>query len=164
MLLRPFQSSDLPTLHEIDEACFPPGVSYSPEELARFIGRRNAKTWVAQEGETIMGFLVGNREPAQVWHIVTIDVLEPWRRQGVGTVLMDAAEDWAAARGLCLIYLETAENNLAAQAFYNKRGYVKYERLERYYGDGTAAWVMVKRLKAEGRRMKTTTRHLATDD
>jgi ribosomal-protein-alanine N-acetyltransferase len=149
MQLRPFQPSDLQTLYEIDRACFPPGVSYSREELARFVGRRNAKTWVAQEGEAIIGFLVGNREPQGVWHIVTIDVLEPWRRQGVGDALMDAAEDWAAAHDLRLMYLETAENNLAAQAFYNKRGYVKYEKLERYYEDGTAAWVMVRRLGTE---------------
>ena len=149
MHLRAFHPADLQTLYEIDQACFPPGVSYSREELARFIGRRNASTWVAQEGQTIVGFLVGNREPGQVWHIVTIDVLEPWRRRGVGTALMDAAEDWAAAQGINMIYLETAEDNSPAQAFYEKRGYVKYERLARYYENGTAAWVMVKRLKAE---------------
>lgn len=149
MHLRPFHPSDLQTLYEIDQACFPPGVSYSREELARFVGLRNAKTWVAQEGQTIVGFLVGNREPGRVWHIVTIDVLGRWRRWGVGTALMDAAEDWATAQGIKIIYLETAENNLAAQAFYDQRGYSKYERLERYYEDGTAAWIMVKRLKAE---------------
>jgi ribosomal-protein-alanine N-acetyltransferase len=149
MRLRPFHPSDLRTLYEIDQACFPPGVSYSREELARFVVRRDGKTWVAQEGQTILGFLVGNREPGRVWHIVTIDVLERWRRRGVGTALMDAAEDWAAAQGIKIIYLETAEDNLAAQAFYNQRGYGKYERLERYYEDDTAAWIMVKRLKAE---------------
>jgi ribosomal protein S18 acetylase RimI-like enzyme len=150
MLLRPFHSADLQTLYEIDQACFPPGVSYSREELARFIGRRNSKTWVAEEGETIVGFLVGNREPGQVWHIVTIDVREQWRRRGVGTALMDAVEDWAAARGIKMLYLETAENNLAAHAFYAARGYEKVERLERYYANGTAAWIMVKRFKAKG--------------
>jgi ribosomal-protein-alanine N-acetyltransferase len=150
MRLRPFQPYDVQTLYEIDQACFPPGVSYSREELARFVGRRNAKTWVAQEGETVIGFLVGNRAPGQVWHIVTIDVREPWRRQGVGTALMDAAEDWAAAQDLRLIYLETAENNVAAQTFYVARGYEKVEKVDHYYANGTAAWIMVKRLKAQG--------------
>lgn len=152
MQLRSFRPADLQTLYEIDQACFPPGVSYSREELARFIGRRNSKTWVAQEDETVVGFLVGNREPGQVWHVVTIDVPERWRRRGVGTALMGAAEDWAAAQGIRMIYLETAEDNSAAQSFYEKRGYVKYERLERYYDNGTAAWIMVKRLKAKGKR------------
>lgn len=150
MRLRPFQPYDLQTLYQIDQACFPPGVSYSREELARFVGRRNAKTWVAQEGETVIGFLVGNRAPGQVWHIVTIDVREPWRRQGVGTALMDAAEDWAAAQDLRLIYLETAENNVDAQTFYAARGYEKVEKVDHYYANGTAAWIMVKRLKAQG--------------
>lgn len=150
MQLRPFRPADLQTLYEIDQACFPPGVSYSREELARFIGRRNSKTWVAEEGETIVGFLVGNREPGQLWHIVTIDVPERWRRRSIGTALMDTAEDWAAAQGIKMICLETAEDNSAAQSFYEKRRYVKCERLARYYENGTAAWVMVKRLKAKG--------------
>jgi ribosomal protein S18 acetylase RimI-like enzyme len=150
MRLRPFHSADLQTLYEIDLACFPPGVSYSREELARFIGRRNSKTWIAQEGEAIVGFLVGSREPGQVWHIVTIDVREQWRRRCVGTALMDAAEDWAAARGIKMIYLETAEDNHAAHAFYAARGYEEIERVEHYYANGTAAWIMVKRFKAKG--------------
>ena len=63
---------------------------------------------------------------------------------------MDAGEDWARRRGLGLVYLETAEDNIAAQTFYDARGYAKYEKLADYYADGTAAWVMVKWLKAGG--------------
>jgi len=110
----------------------------------RFITHRTSKTWVAQEGDAIIGFLVANREPGQVGHIVTIDVVEQWRRRGVGRALMDAAEDWAERQSLKLVYLETAEDNLAAQAFYEARGYAKVEKLERYYANGTAAWLMVK--------------------
>jgi len=144
MELRPFRTADFQTLFDIDRACFPPGVSYSWEELARFITHRASKTWVAQEGDAIIGFLVANREPGQVGHIVTIDVVEQWRRRGVGRALMDAAEDWAERQSLKLVYLETAEDNLAAQAFYEARGYAKVEKLERYYANGTAAWLMVK--------------------
>jgi ribosomal-protein-alanine N-acetyltransferase len=150
MLLRHFHSADLQTLYEIDQTCFPPGVSYSREELARFIGRRYAKTWIAQEGEAIVGFLVGNREPGRVWHIVTIDVREQWRRRGIGTTLVDAAEDWAAAQGIRMIYLETADNNHAAHAFYARRGYKKVGKLEHYYANGAAAWIMAKSFKAKG--------------
>jgi len=166
MQLRPFQPADLQVLYEIDQACFPPGVSYTRAELARFIGRRTAKTWVAQEGETIIGFLVGNREGGQVWHIVTIDVRQRWRRRGVGKALMDAAEDWAAAQGIKMVCLETAEDNLGAQAFYARRGYVKRARLERYYEDGTAAWVMAKRLPEAGRKPQAIlgSGRLRTDD
>ena len=147
MLIRDFQPADLPTLSEIDQECFPPGVSYSREELAAYIAHRSARTWVAEDKGSIVGFVVASREPVRVGHIITIDVLEGSRRQGTGTGLMKEAEDWARKAGLQLIYLETAEDNLAAHSFYATRGYRKVDKVDRYYSNGQAAWVMVKHLK-----------------
>ena len=147
MKIRAYHPADFQTLYEMDQSCFPPGISYSREELQRFINHRGSKTWVAEEGEAIAGFLIADREPGRVGHIVTIDVGATFRRRGVGTELMDAGEGWAQRLGLELIYLETAEDNKSAQVFYEARGYTKYEKVDRYYSDGTAAWVMVKWLK-----------------
>jgi [ribosomal protein S18]-alanine N-acetyltransferase len=147
MRIRDFQPADLPTLSKIDQECFPPGISYSREELAAFIAHRSARTWVAEDQGSIVGFVVASREPVRVGHIITIDVLEGSRRQGTGTGLMKVAEDWARKAGLQLIYLETAEDNVAAHSFYEARGYRKMDRVERYYNNGQAAWVMVKHLK-----------------
>ena len=144
MKLRAYHAADFQTLYEMDQSCFPPGVSYSRQELEKFINHGGSKTWVAEEGQAIVGFLIADREPGHVGHIVTIDVDAAWRRRGVGTTLMDAGEDWARRLSLELVYLETAEDNIPAQAFYEARGYVKYEKLDRYYGEGTAAWVLVK--------------------
>ena len=146
MHLRPFRPDDLQTLYEIDQACFVPGVSYSRKELAAFIGHRHSQTWVAEEAGKITGFLIANREPRKILHIVTIDVLKAWRRRGVGSLLMEAAEQWAGDHGLRVIGLETAQDNFAAQRFYEARGYRKVDEIERYYADGTAAWVMMKEL------------------
>ncbi len=148
MRLRSFRISDLDTLWLIDQACFPPGISYSRTELGRFIAHRQSRTWVAEDGREIVGFLIAKRHPMQPFaHIITVDVIEPWRRRGVGRALMDAAENWARERRLTAVALETAEHNLPAQKFYAARGYVKHERLEHYYTDGAAAWVMVKWLE-----------------
>jgi len=102
---------------------------------------------VAEDEGSIVGFVVANREPARVGHIITIDVLEVSRGQGTGTGLMGEAEDWARKGGLQLIYLEAAEDNVAALSFYEGRGYRKVDKVERYYNNGQAAWVMVKSLK-----------------
>lgn len=147
MQLRAFRPTDLQVLYEIDQSCFPPGISYSREELARFIVHRHARTWLADEKGEIIGFLIAHRRSHLVGHIVTIDVVGQWRRRGVGKVLMDAAEEWARQQGLQAIALETAEDNLAAQRFYAGRGYKKREKLDGYYADGTAAWVMIKWLE-----------------
>jgi ribosomal-protein-alanine N-acetyltransferase len=149
MHLRAFRSDDLETLYKIDQACFAPGISYPREELSGFISRRGSRTWVAEEKGEIAGFLIAERQAQKAARIVTIDVVDRWRRRRVGSLLMDAAEHWAREQRLLFIYLETAENNAAAQGFYEARGYRKVDRVENYYSDGTSAWVMLKWLKGK---------------
>lgn len=146
MRLRPFRPADLDTLYEIDRECFPPGISYPREEIRRSVEFRGGKTWIAEEGGEVVGFLIAHRQTGRVGHIVTIDVRQTARRRGIGRRLMQAAEEWARANRLGLIYLETAEDNRAAQEFYEVLGYRKVEKIPRYYSDGTAAWVMIKGL------------------
>ena len=147
MHLRAFRADDLETLYKIDQACFAPGISYPREELSGFISQRRSMTWVAEESGEIVGFLIAERQAQKVAHIVTIDVVERWRRQRVGSLLMDAAEHWAAEQKLLLVYLEAAENNEPAQSFYQARGYRKVDHVENYYSDGASSWVMMKWLK-----------------
>jgi ribosomal-protein-alanine N-acetyltransferase len=149
MQLRAYRSDDLETLYKIDQACFAPGISYPREELSRFISQRGSRTWIADESGEIAGFLIAERQAQKVAHIVTIDVVDRWRRRGVGSLLMDAAEHWAWEQKLLFVYLETAENNAAAQAFYGARGYRKVDRVANYYSDGASARVMLKWLKGE---------------
>lgn len=149
MRLRPFRPADLHALYEIDQVCFAPGISYSLEELSDYIGHRTSQTWVAEEAGEIAGFLIAHREPRKILHIVTIDVVKAWRRQGVGSLLMDAAEQWARDQGMRMVGLETAQDNVPAQEFYTARGYGKVGEIEGYYADGTTAWVMVKPLATD---------------
>ena len=144
MKLRAFKRSDLAALHRIDQACFPPGISYSARELDRYVSQAKSITWVAEDDTGLVGFLILAQEPQMVGHIITIDVIESRRRSGIGNMLMDAAEKWGVRKGLRLIYLETADDNHAAQSFYTVRGYAKVDEVANYYSDGRTAWVMVK--------------------
>src|SRR5271157_5334446 len=130
MQFRAFRTDDLETLYKIDQACFAPGISYPREELRKYIRQRGSRTWIAEESGEIAGFLIAERLAQKVAHIVTIDVVDRWRRRRVGSLLMDAAEQWAFEQKLLLVYLEAAENNTPAQGFYEARGYKKVDRLE----------------------------------
>jgi ribosomal-protein-alanine N-acetyltransferase len=147
MRLRSYRPSDLPALHKLDQACFPPGIAYTRRELARFIGHARSRTWVAEEENQIVGFAIANQESREVAHMITIDVPAGWRRRGIGNALMEAVEEWARGRQCQMLYLETAEDNLVAQEFYRQRGYIQHEKVEHYYANGMAAWVMLKWLK-----------------
>lgn len=143
--VRAYRRTDLDILHAIDAACFPPDISYSLEELRSFIHHRGARTWVAEVEGEIVGFLVGQHFPRNLSaHIVTLDVKQASRRQGIGKTLMGAAEVWARDLDCQRLSLETAEDNLEAQAFYVHLGYARMGTIENYYGNGATAWVMVK--------------------
>lgn len=53
--------------------------------------------------------------------IVSLDALEP--RRGIGSRLMDAAEDELRRRGVKTAYLVTTNDNPGALSFYLRRGY-----------------------------------------
>ena len=112
----------------------------------QFITHRDSRTWVAEAGDDTIGFLIACRESEDIAHIVTIDVVASSRRQGVGRALMNAAEEWAAAERVKFLYLETAEDNVLAQRFYKARGYSEVDKIDGYYSNGAAAWVMAKTL------------------
>lgn len=151
MMLRAYRPSDLETLWAIDQACFSQEICYTRDEIASFITYPGSRTWVAEENGAIVGFLIAGHQSRGVGHIVTIDVVEPSRRRGVGSKLMEAAEQWAREQGMAFIHLETAVDNLPAQRFYVARGYRRARRIENYYRNGLAAWLMVKGLKNQSK-------------
>ena len=57
-------------------------------------------------------------------YIDDIAVEEEYRRQGVGCRLIEAAIEWAKAKGVPGIMLETQDNNVPACMLYEKCGFV----------------------------------------
>jgi peptide alpha-N-acetyltransferase/N-terminal acetyltransferase B complex catalytic subunit len=109
---------------------------------------RGSFTLVAETGRSpkIAGFIVGRVHPRGLGHIITIDAVATYRRCGLGTLLMTAAEDRLKASGCDAIFLEAAVNNLTALAFYKKLDYYILKTLPRYYNKEMDAFLLVKRL------------------
>ena len=130
--LRSYEPHDFAALHRLDQACFPPGISYSKTTLRYFLTLASADCVVAVEGGRVVGFVLSEENPPLA-HIITLDVAEKQRRQGVGTALLQQLEANLAARGVRSVLLETATNNEAAVAFWQRRGYHIEATLKRYY-------------------------------
>ena len=149
-VIRDFQSDDFETLWRIDQQCFPPGISYSRPELKAYMRHRGAFTLVASNAGTteaekrIGGFIVVH--PGPTGHIVTIDVIPSARRFGVGSLLLQAAEQKLQAAGSRAVGLETAVDNVPALAFYKRHGYSVVRTWPRYYSNGVDALVLRKEL------------------
>jgi len=70
--------------------------------------------------------------------ILTIAVLPPWRRNGLGRRMLQAAIDAVARQGVKVMFLEVAANNLAAQNLYRKMKFAQVGLRKGYYADADA--------------------------
>jgi ribosomal protein S18 acetylase RimI-like enzyme len=132
---------------ELDQDCFPRGISYSRSELRAFLSQKTAETIVAEHEGCLVAFVLGSRRNPTDGHVITLDVAAAARRQGVGGQLMVELERRFRAAGVKQVHLETAVTNLVAIAFYQRLGYRTVARLANYYGPGLHAWKMEKALE-----------------
>jgi ribosomal-protein-alanine N-acetyltransferase len=145
--IRDYKVEDFGRLYAIDQECFPPGIAYSRNELHHYMKLRGAFTLVAENKKNeIVGFIVAQRHPKGMGHVVTIDTLKAHRRGGLGTLLMNEAEARLKEAGCDAIFLETAVDNMAAIKFYKRLGYFVLKTLPRYYPNNLDAFLMAKRL------------------
>jgi ribosomal-protein-alanine N-acetyltransferase len=151
--LRAYEPRDFTAVHRLDQACFPPGISYSKTMLRYFLKQPSADGIVAEEAGKIVGFILTEENPPLA-HIITLDVAEAERRHGVGSALLAESERNLAARGVRTILLETAIDNEAAVAFWQRHGYRTEATLKRYYLGRIDAFEMRKILPGTARKAR----------
>ncbi len=144
-ILRKYQPQDFEALYAIDQACYPPAIAYSRRDLRNYLRFPGADCLVAEADNHTAGFILTAHDDH--WgYIVTIDVLEPYRRRGVGAMMLREAERELAARGVSEVTLETATNNASAIAFWKKHGYRTRGVIRGYYPGPVDALSMNKTL------------------
>jgi len=97
------------------------------DQQSGFFPSKDLHLFAYSPDQQIIGGLTGDIS----WGWLHVDVLwvaEPYRKDGVGTSLMDRAEDEAIAMDVYQSYLETAD--FQALGFYEKRGYQIFAQLE----------------------------------
>lgn len=153
--LRESRREDFDTLWRIDQQCFPAGIAYSLFELKVYMRRMSSFTLVAERkaepgtpkaSHNVAGFIVAESGRKGLGHIITIDVLPEFRRAGVASRLLAAAEDRLKAGKCHGVVLETAVDNEGALAFYKRHKYFEVKKVAKYYSNGVDAMVLTKPL------------------
>lgn len=148
--LRSYRKQDLAGLHQLDQICFPQEIAYSRAELQHFLNHPRCFCWIAEQPDRkLAGFVIterARRNGLPAGHIVTLDVDPSARRHGLGTLLMQTAENQMKQEGAGLMSLEVAENNAPALRFYRGLGFVSRGRIVKYYGGRVDAEIMEKAL------------------
>jgi ribosomal-protein-alanine N-acetyltransferase len=143
--LRNYQPQDFEALYAIDQACYQSGIAYSRRDLRNYLRFPGADCLVAENDNQIAGFILTAHDSHWAY-IITIDVLEPHRRHGIGTMMLREAERALSANGVQQVALETATNNASAIAFWKKHGYRTQGIRKDYYPGGVDAYSMLKQI------------------
>lgn len=106
---------------------------WSREAFAKLLATPGAFAVLATRQEAPVGFALA-RAAAGEAEILTIGVEQDARRSGVGRALVEAVTNEAAARGAAELFLEVADDNVAARALYLALGFAQVGRRPGYYG------------------------------
>lgn len=127
--LRPARPDDLTALARLcGQLGYPATVEQLAPRLAALLAVPDTHLLLVAENEhALYGWLHGyvrlllESDPAL--EIGGLVVAECARGQGIGAMLLTAAEDWARQQGLALVTLRSQEHRSDAHRFYQRQGY-----------------------------------------
>lgn len=137
--IRNAQREDLPVLVRLRESV---GWSSGGVEagFANVESGRQVLLLAEMDGRTVGAVAASFQVPASGGfgrgHISDLLVTPLWRRRGVGTALLAAAERAVRARGLGEVTLDVDAENRGALALYARNGYVHYRPAQFPWGPG----------------------------
>ena len=149
--LRPYRANDLDAMHALDVECFDKPFRFSRSAMRRFAEAKKARVVIAEENETLVGFVIldiEDTEEERLGYIVTLDVSPEHRRMGLAGQLMQIAERESIREGCAAVVLHVFTGNEPAMRFYVGRGFVQSHRESDFYGRGIDAWVFHKLLRS----------------
>ena len=127
----------LDKLYDIEKQSFQ-REAFTRRQIAYLLTDYNSISLVARVNGEIVAFAIGRIDVARgtpYGHVLTLETLPSHCRKGVGEKLLGQLEALFAEKGAVESRLEVRENNVVAIALYEKLGYRKVGKLEKYYGD-----------------------------
>jgi len=146
--VRPAEEADLIGVSHIEKLSFPQPWPY--DAFGRFLDAPGFL--VADDGDHVVGFVVGDRIPNHgeaLGHVKDLAVHPQRRGDGIGRLLLSTAIERLRERGVVSVKLEVRESNDAARSLYDSFGFRALRRVPRYYDDGEDAIVMLLDLTAD---------------
>lgn len=144
--IRVAEFDDIGAIQALEEKCFP------REHYPRFffVQAREifTNTFLLAEGEDAMavGYILGassSQDPSQAW-ILSMCVTQAKRKRGVGSALLQAAQEALRSAGAMKLLLSVAEDNLEAISLYRKFGFKKECVEQMYFGKTQPRIIMSK--------------------
>jgi ribosomal protein S18 acetylase RimI-like enzyme len=151
--IRPARAEDLDALLVLENRCFELD-RLSRRSFRHFLASDTASCLVADSDGEVLGYaLVLFHGRTALARLYSMAVAPEYRAQGLGRVLLEAAEATALDGGAAVMRLEVHPANFAAIALYRRAGYLEFGIYRGFYEDDSDALrmqhVLVPRLQPD---------------
>lgn len=133
ILIRPLTRRDIKEVMDIEQVSFP-----DPWQEAMFYSELNnrkiSRFYVAMIDGRLVGY-IGMWIIQDEAHILNLAIHPDYRRQGIGSRLLETLFEKARKKGVKRVTLEVRASNTTAQQFYKRFGIQEIAIRKRYYRD-----------------------------
>ena len=145
--IRPLTRDHLPEVLRLNLRCFRNGENYTKHTFAYLFNAPNILSYrAATPTDETVGFVFVMMNENGSGHLTTIGVAPEHRRRRVGEMLLGHAEEALKKREATTVVLEVRVGNFGAQEMYRMFGYSVVQRIENYYTNNEACYLMMKSL------------------
>jgi len=143
----PLTIRDLREVLRLNLRCFSRGENYTKTTFKYLLTESNVLSYRIDSAENhLVGFVFIVTDNQHVGHITSIGVAPEHRNRGLAKKLLLHAEKALYKRGFDTVVLEVRVSNYIAQNLYHRLGYDIIQKINRYYCNGEAAYLMAKTL------------------
>ena len=129
MLIRRMTLEDIPTVVEIEKACF--SLPWSEKSFEDSLSREDTVFLVCSE-ECVTGYM-GLYLSFDEASVTNVAVSPEFRKKGYGEALVTAAKEFAKEAGVESIFLEVRQSNAPALSLYKKLGFEELGIRKKFY-------------------------------
>ncbi|MBM4240847.1 MAG: ribosomal-protein-alanine N-acetyltransferase [Euryarchaeota archaeon] len=144
MIIREFRRLDIKRVLEIEEMSFKDPY---PASILMDVYNMGAGFLVAQKDNLVVGYIIFWIKFEDEGHIISVAIDKKYRREEIGTSLVDTVIQIFRKYEMKKIKLEVRAENNEARKFYRSLGFEEEKILPNYYEDNEDAVVMEKMLK-----------------
>ena len=149
-MIRPAEAADVEAVARLEEVCLGQDAwSRGLVEQGIAAALPTVSYLVVEVDGAVVGYAVTS-SAGDAAELQRIAVDPAYRRRGLATSLLHAAEELASKTGADELLLEVREDNATATAFYESQGFAEVGRRRGYYRDGATAVVLGKKVGHRG--------------
>lgn len=138
---------DMPMVESIEAESF--DHPWRQDDFIRCMQQRNVIGMVAEQGDLVVGFMIYELHKNRL-HLLNFAVNPRFRRQGIGSAMIDKLTSKLSYERRNRIMLEIRETNLDGQLFFKSKGFRAISVLADFWEDSTEdAYLMSYRRSGE---------------